>query len=242
MKKTALLLALLLLLTACLTACGKKETAETETVATTEETTALAGGWTLSDDMTENISDYEKEVFEKALEGFAGVGYRPIALLGTQVVAGINYAFLCEATTVTATPVTKLAVVIVYADLEGNASIKNVKDFSLADYTQEDISLTTEQLSGGWTANEAAPEKMWTGEIGETYDKALNGLVGKSYYPVELLGTQVVAGRNYAFLCRSTLVTANPVTNMSIVTIYADLEGNAQIKTIADIDIASFNE
>ena len=53
----------------------------------------LAGGWTVPEDFT--ITDEQRSALGKALEGFAGGDYEPIACLGTQVVAGTNYALLC---------------------------------------------------------------------------------------------------------------------------------------------------
>ena len=85
----------------------------------------LAGGWTLRD-LTEPMTEEEVALFEKAFEGFVGVGYEPVAILSTQVVAGMNYCFLCRATTVTAQPVTYWAYVYIYADLEGNAEVSYI--------------------------------------------------------------------------------------------------------------------
>ena len=93
----------------------------------------ITGGWTINTEYTDPaMPDGAKAAFEKAMEGFTGVGYTPIAFLGSQVVAGVNYAYLCAATTVTAAPVTSLKIVKVYRDLSGNASITSIEDFSIA--------------------------------------------------------------------------------------------------------------
>lgn len=39
-----------------------------------------------------------------ALEGIVGASYKPILLLGTQIVKGVNYIFLCEQTLITKEP------------------------------------------------------------------------------------------------------------------------------------------
>ena len=62
----------------------------------------------------------------KAMEGFAGVGYVPVAMVAQQVVAGMNYRFLCEATTVLPGAETDYALVTVYKDLNGNAEITEI--------------------------------------------------------------------------------------------------------------------
>ena len=95
---------------------------------------------------------------------------------------------------------------------------------------------------GGWYAPETAeamnamPEKAAT-----AYAQALEGFVGNKLTPVALLGTQLVAGTNYAFLCHSKLVTLEPVYSMQLVVIYADLQGNATITNIVTINPADFN-
>lgn len=85
----------------------------------------LAGGWTMLD-VAEPIPEEAMTAFNKAMEGFAGVGYVPAALLGTQVVAGTNYLFLCKATPVIPDPVPYWATVTVYAALDGSAEILHI--------------------------------------------------------------------------------------------------------------------
>ena len=84
-KLSALLLAFTMLL--ALSACGQ---------AKTDNSPAVVGGWTVTKDA--KLSDEAKAAFDKALEGLTGVSYEPVALLGTQVVAGKNYAILCRIT------------------------------------------------------------------------------------------------------------------------------------------------
>ena len=51
--------------------------------------------------------------FAKVMNGFAGSDVKPFALLGTQVVAGIDYIFAAEMTLVTAEPVSKVVKVTI---------------------------------------------------------------------------------------------------------------------------------
>ena len=46
--------------------------------------------------------------------------------MATQLVAGTNYCILCQVSPVVPEPELKWALVYVYADLQGNAEIKNV--------------------------------------------------------------------------------------------------------------------
>lgn len=60
------------------------------------------------------------------------MAYEPVAYLGSQVVAGVNHAYLCRATVVypDAQPAWKL--VYVYEPLEGVAEITRIADLDLA--------------------------------------------------------------------------------------------------------------
>lgn len=93
----------------------------------------LMGGWQDNIELPNMLSDEDKAVFEKAFEGFVGVGYTPVAKLATQVVSGTNYAFLSLGTTVTANPVTHLYIVKISSDLNGNTNIENICGVDLSE-------------------------------------------------------------------------------------------------------------
>ena len=87
----------------------------------------LAGGWQAAEDSA--VTEDLQAVFDKGLEGLVGVGYTPVAYLGSQVVAGTNHAFLCRAVTVVPDAVPRWTVVFLYEDLQGNVSLMNIADF-----------------------------------------------------------------------------------------------------------------
>ena len=74
-------------------------------------------------------------------------------------------------------------------------------------------------------------------EAQAAFDKATAEFDGNDLEPMALLATQVVAGTNYAILCHSELVTAEPVESIQVVIVYEDLEGNATISGISNLDI-----
>ncbi len=202
----------------------------------------IAGGWTIIGEGKAQLPEEAEAAFKAVTEKLLGATYVPVAFLGSQVVAGMNYSILCTRTLVTANPVTDLAVLTIYRDLEGNATLTNVADFDLGAYTQKEDAGAPEMLMGGWFAPETAEAMDAMPEDAATvFAKALEGFVGNRLTPVALLGTQLVAGTNYAFLCHSSLVTLEPVVSMQLVVIYADLEGNATISNIVTINPADFN-
>ncbi len=92
----------------------------------------LSGSWTPSADPT--VTEELKTLFEKGTDTLTGVCYIPVAYLGFQAVAGTNHAFLCQA--VTAYPGSlkadpAYAMVYLYEDLSGNASILSIADFDV---------------------------------------------------------------------------------------------------------------
>ena len=86
----------------------------------------LAGGWSQAE--SPEVTDEIKELCHKAFERLVGVGYSPVALLSTQVVAGTNYCILCESTIVYPGAEPTYAFVTLYKDLEGNVEVLDIWD------------------------------------------------------------------------------------------------------------------
>lgn len=75
---------------------------------------AWCGGW--SD--YRNLQQEDQELFNKVIGGFVGVDYKPLKV-ATQIVAGLNYCFLCEATSVTNPPKNYHVQITIFAPLPG---------------------------------------------------------------------------------------------------------------------------
>lgn len=73
------------------------------------------------------IPEDAQETFNTVFEGFVGSNVKPFALLGTQVTNGVNYIFAAEVTSVTAEPVTKVAIVTVNS-LENTIAFADLLD------------------------------------------------------------------------------------------------------------------
>ncbi|HEX2686326.1 MAG TPA: hypothetical protein VHN14_06895 [Kofleriaceae bacterium] len=74
------------------------------------------GSWS---DFTFSIPHDARKVFDAAMHGLVGVDYKPIAV-ATQVVAGTNYCFLCEATPIYPSATPYAAKVYLYQPLHGH--------------------------------------------------------------------------------------------------------------------------
>jgi len=91
------------------------------------------------------------------------------------------------------------------------------------------------EVVGGWAA---AEDTEITDDLLVVFDKALEGLMGVKYEPAMLLGKQVVAGTNYAFLAKGTVVYPDAQPAWYIIYIYEDLQGNAQLLDIVNITLS----
>ena len=92
-------------------------------------------------------------------------------------------------------------------------------------------------MTGGW---EAAADPTVTAELKALFDKGVEGLVGVNYVPLVYLGSQVVAGTNYAFLCQASMVVPDPVPEWAIVYLYRDLQGEISVLDITGFDVGAF--
>ena len=93
--------------------------------------TPLSGGWAPSNDPT--VTEELLTVFEEGTSVVTGLVYVPVAYLGSQVVAGTNHAFLCQAISaydaIETAP--SYAIVYLYEDLQGGVSLMNIADLDI---------------------------------------------------------------------------------------------------------------
>lgn len=225
MKKIILcLLVVLVMVTGCF---GKKEL----------EVQQLDGGWSmyLNSDGAE-ISKEALEVFNNGLKEQNDFEYEPLALLGTQVVAGTNYMFIARATN-KGDNQASYKIVTIYKDLSNNTQLLDTKDFNFVEYFDRQDEVNSENFAGGWTIYDNT-KSVLDKDLQEKFDNAFADLVGASYTPIALLGTQVVAGSNYAILCSGTRTTYPAIKTLNLVKLYVDLEGNSQIISISNINLS----
>lgn len=66
----------------------------------------------------------------------------------------------------------------------------------------------------------------------ELVNKATSELLGATYTPIANVATQIVSGTNHLILCTITTSSETPVSTYALVTIYEDLQGNAEVTAI----------
>lgn len=202
---------------------AEENSGEAAEEAFTAEEAAIVGGWTRAE--SPEVPGEVKALLEKAAEKLLGAEYEPVALIGSQVVAGTNYQLLCRITPVVPDAVPHYAIVTLYEDPDGNASITDILE------SQAEGEALPGELTGAWE-NPESP--VMTDEAKAAMDKALEKLVGADYKPIALLATQIVSGTNYSILCQVTPVVPDAESSFAIVHVYRDLEGNAEITEVFD--------
>lgn len=101
---------ILVLAAVTLTACG----GPARKAGTPREQSVMPGGYTEQ----RPLSEPDSALFRRVTENLTGVEYTPESV-ATQVVAGLNYRFICTARTVTLHPETYRAAITVYRPLPG---------------------------------------------------------------------------------------------------------------------------
>ena len=92
----------------------------------------ILGGWSTYTDNPTEIPTEALDALNAALDGLEGCVYKPIALLGTQIVAGTNCCFLCETTVVVPDAQPGYALVYVFDDLEGEHELLRVQEIEFS--------------------------------------------------------------------------------------------------------------
>ena len=87
----------------------------------------MVGGWAPAEDYT--VTEERQLLFDTATEGLLGVNYVPVAYLGSQVVAGTNHCFLCQATVVAPDAQPQWKLVYLYEALDGTVTVLSIADF-----------------------------------------------------------------------------------------------------------------
>lgn len=92
----------------------------------TQQPTATSSRMTGAYGQQRPLKATEAELFRTVTAGLDGVGYTPQSV-ATQVVAGTNYRFICNAVTTTREPQTYQAEVVVYQPLPGHGEARITK-------------------------------------------------------------------------------------------------------------------
>lgn len=189
-------------------------------------------------DMTKEEYSLEPDlvaIWNRAMKDHPEKKLKPIALLGKQVVAGMNYMFLCR-------DEDSYKVVIIYNNLEDQSSLTSVKDFDVAEYVNESKEQESDVMTGGWTTKVPDSLPVLDESIKDIWDSATEKIVGVTYYPIIRVAHLDKSGTNYAILCYGKLSTVNELTGIYLVTIHEDEKKTAELVSTSYVDLAEYNK
>ena len=218
-------------------AAEQTEAAQTEILAP-DEAPELVGGWEIpSEIFGTELTNEDKELFEEAA---GDTGYEPAAILGTQVVAGVNYLYLCLDPGKTDGDQPSWQAALIYRDPGQKVSLSSVFPFDLTELPEADEK-EKGMLVGGWSVyvpEKPANQAVLPEEAYQAFQKAMKDWEGPDMEPLTLLGSQVVAGMNYEILCRgSGDDEKDGHAGLYAVRVYADLSGGAEVTECRLLDL-----
>lgn len=129
-----------------------------------------------------------------------------------------------------------LAAAMIVAAFTACGRTKNSEANINANNTKIEQTATTENVAGGWTTSAETGSTIPADAL-KAFDKAFQNYGGVNLEPIKYLGSQVVAGTNFKLLCKSTPIVPNAESKYVVVTVYQDLDGNAEITAIDDYDM-----
>ena len=187
----------------------------------------LSGSWTVSTTASElKLDKQAKQALKKATEKYTGAELTALALLGKQVVSGMNYCYLCFSSTTSNPSVKSLCKVYVYQDLSGKAKIKKIQNIKMK-----------HKPSGGWKLSKTSAAAKVESTAKTALKKAVKGLTGAEYKPLMVLGRGAKDKTAWCVLCRRTLSDAGGTVDLSLV--YIKKSGKSyQITGIYDLPVA----
>ena len=173
----------------------------------------LLGGWALKLEPANKLPQDVATAFGNLYGDKLGGSYIPIFYVGMQLVNGVNHKLIVERT--------KL--------ISGG---KAVKDFSVVT-----INIPAGSVGGkGATivSEEDATDFVLRDEIEKGFKKAMLDFVGAEHKPILELGTQIVKGTNYHFICESKAVypDAEPYLTRIVVNNFKDNWTIAEIEKL----------
>ena len=133
MKK---IIAVLLALALCLSLSALAEEATPEASVPQADLGNLLGGWQATEDAT--VSEETKSLVKEAFGGIGEEAIVPVAVLGTQVVAGQNICVLCRITPDAEETIPYYALVYIYKNLEGGAQLLQIRELNLGQLMDDD--------------------------------------------------------------------------------------------------------
>jgi hypothetical protein len=214
-----------------------------DTSAQASEEASVSGRWTLENSFMPLLTADRQAVFEKAISVLNDASYEPVFVIGDQVVAGRNSAYLCHRKTSGPEAEQSWVVVVVYEDLKGDAEVIAINGFNPEDVYTVDPKVEEYMLVGGWScpSDEINPQAL-SDEAYDAFRKATTNSDSSMYFePIVLLASMRAEDTYYRLLCRGTYYgTEPPMSNIYMVDVCVNGNGKASIYSYKRVDVSAY--
>ena len=195
--------------------------------------TVVEGDWELNEEVPGTVlTDNQRALFEKAAKRLKGVELEPVAVIGEQIVAGTNSAYLCHMSGEQTGGQTVWGVAVVYKNLEGEAMVSAVREVDLADLRLTEP--TDAAILGGWKAPETTAADTLPQKAQTAFDVATENR-SERLIPVALLGTRELEDTDYCILCVGDAASINDAA--FAVTISQDAQNVVRVSATEPLDM-----
>lgn len=195
--------------------------------------TGNLGGWQINTEFTPVLREEEELLFEKARA--ADGGYTtliPVTVLASQVVSGMNYAYLClndEEEHI------GWVIAVVYETATHDAAITSVKEISIPDASGKQG--IPAGMTGGWSVKEEIANAITLPQdVFSDYNLAADQYEKTVLYPLALLATQPVSGTNYLVLAKGE---EDGVMQLFVTTAWKKADGSVEMTDVSYFDLLS---
>ncbi len=98
----------------------------------------LSGGWNVESSGRPYglFESGDKNIFDQATNTLTGMSYKPLVIVGKQIVAGTNYAVICYGSATVPDAKEGIYLLTIYEDLEGNGKLLSSAYIDLADFNK----------------------------------------------------------------------------------------------------------
>ena len=205
------------------------------TVFSAVSVTAFAADKTLTwsyskSDPAPYIAEEYSSIFDDAAQGYQGAPLTPLACYGAQVVAGMNYAFICR-------DESGLKDVRVYQDTNGVSAITSVEDFDLNHYAQNyNIQLPEYPPEGGMEVISGQSACTLPYDAQSAYSSIMDYMEGTFCTPIAFLGRSTDAdnAKRFAILCVTGATVPYPDWFVNVA-VFCQTDNNTTLETVYDI-------
>lgn len=199
----------------------------------------ITGGWEIVESpAAAELPAEVKTQFDAFMQDYGGEVI-PMAYFGRLMKdGGTSYMLLCKDN-----DVDELQVFVVGDGNNPDLADGIIYTLDIGSYTEDaGAKINTEPQAGVWEIPEDHTKGTLPEDVQAAFDQSSGQAEGFMLTPMAYLGSQVVAGTNYAILCCGETTAEDSVTCAQIVTVYQDLEGKAEITNICTLDLAEFAE